>query len=35
MSASGQRLTSAPRNDYVSLEPVSGRLSGVRYAVVV
>ena len=34
-SASGQRLTSAPRNDYVSLEPVSGRLSGVRYAVVV
>ena len=33
MSELGQQLTSAPRNDYVSSEPVSGRLSGARYAV--
>src|SRR4029077_14875517 len=34
-SALGQQLTSAPRNDYVSSEPVSGRLGAARYAVVV
>jgi hypothetical protein len=29
-SALGQKQTSAPTNDYVSSEPVSGRLSGAR-----
>jgi hypothetical protein len=29
-AAMGQKQTSAPTNDYVSSEPVSGRLSGAR-----